>query len=67
MSEFSWDDAVGEPQSTANREPRGAFTASFDSECPECFDLIEEGDRAVMRGGAALCMECAEVGWGGRR
>ena len=60
-TEFDWD-APAEEKKT--RRPGGSFTARFTSQCPECWEDIEEGDVAYMRDGQAVCGECVEGGWG---
>lgn len=43
------------------REKRGAtIDAAFESPCPGCGSLIEEGDPITMVGGEWLCEGCAD-------
>lgn len=51
-----WNDIVRGPQW---RPLAGGFEAKYESDCPECEDLIEIGDMIFMRDGRAVCEACS--------
>lgn len=49
-----WEDMIDQAFT-----PTGGFEAKYESECPDCDDLIEIGDTIFMRDGRAVCGACA--------
>jgi hypothetical protein len=51
---------IFDKDSLAKRDLGPWFTASFDSDCKECDEAIEEGDQVRYKEGEVVCENCGE-------